>query len=210
MRISVITPTKDRPEAVELCRRWFKEQTYPVHEHLVIEGGGHLDNIRAGLTQVSGDVILLADDDDYYAPGWTQWLADVYANPDVHAAGHPTKAMYHPRTERRLECNIGPLAGSLSFRTEDSELVAQCIEFDKRPKRILRNVHSVIAQETFCYRIMGLYHGGRPGRGLSRKHNPELFNISDPGLTELRALIGDPVVDAYLKAIEHIDARLAA
>ena len=37
MKISVITPTKDRPEIVELCQRWFREQTYPVHEHIIAD-----------------------------------------------------------------------------------------------------------------------------------------------------------------------------
>ena len=83
------------------------------------------------------------------------------------------------------------------------------MDADKRPKRILGVVESAVSTDLFCHRIMGMYPGDRPGRGLSRRHNPIRFPIEDPGHKYLRATIGSAVVDAYLEAVERIDKRLA-
>lgn len=211
MRISVVTPTKDRPEAVELCQRWFSEQRYPVYEHIVVDGGGMLDNLREGIRKAKGDIVLLADDDDYYDPGWTKWVAGTYRDPESQAAGQTVQTFYHIRGARRWDGEKqGPLAGTISFRIGQSDNVIQWMDEDGRPKRILRDVKHTVVHEQFCCRIMGLYLGDGPGRGLSRKHSPDSFPIPDPGLRSLRERIGDSAVDAYLDAVKRIDERLKA
>ena len=208
IEISVVTPTKDRPEAIKLCSRWFKEQTYPVHEHIIACGGNVIENLIAGINKATGDVILLADDDDYYAPGWTQWLARLYKRKRMEAAGHKTRAMYHLRSEMRLECNKPPPPGSVSFRIDQRPAVKRWMAKANKPQMILKEVCYKVPRINYVYRIMGLYPGDRPGRGLSRKHNPNRFSIADPDLHVLRSRIGDDVVDLYLDAIERIDQRL--
>ncbi len=206
MKISVVTPTKDRPEAVELCRRWIREQAYPVHEHIVVDGGLNRDNLREGILQATGDVVLLADDDDYYTPSWTDWIADAYADPKIRATGQREHGMHHIRAASRQVGVRSPRAGTLSFRIEEREAVLRLIP---RPKLILRMVAHRVFDRPFCQRIMGLYPSPGPGRGQSRKHNPDRFPIPDPGLRVLRERIGDVAVQAYLEAIKRIDARLA-
>jgi len=210
VKISVITPTKDRPEAVDLCRRWFREQTYPVHEHLIVEtGGGQLENFSEGMKQATGDVILFADDDDYYGPRWVQRVAAAYRNPKVQAAGQVIMGLYHIRAAKRWEGKRGPLPGTISFRRENIDAMESRMAYDKRPKRIVQDVHSEIIREQHCIRIMGLYpHIEGQGRGMSRRHNPAKFPIQDPGRDYLTRQIGPEAVAAYLDACQKIDDRL--
>ena len=91
MKLSVITPTADRPEAFALCERWIARQTRPPDEWVVIDDGatpiaptlgqvhvrrdpgapGHESfarNLQAGVDLVTGDVVAIIEDDDYYQP----------------------------------------------------------------------------------------------------------------------------------------------
>lgn len=88
MRISVITPTADRPRGIELCERYMARQTVQPHEWIVADGGQtpapltlgqvHLHqpsppgaanlagNILRALDAVTGDVVIVVEDDDWY------------------------------------------------------------------------------------------------------------------------------------------------
>lgn len=90
MRISIITPTADRPRGIELCERYMARQTVKPHEWIVADGGQvpakltmgqvHLHqpsppgaanlagNILRALDAVTGDVVVIVEDDDYYRP----------------------------------------------------------------------------------------------------------------------------------------------
>src|SRR5690606_9818079 len=88
MRVSVITPTCDRPRGIELCERWMARQTMRPDEWIVADSGQiaasltmgqiHLrqpmppgaqnlaSNILRALDAATGDVVIFAEDDDYY------------------------------------------------------------------------------------------------------------------------------------------------
>lgn len=90
MRISVITPTADRPRGIELCERYMARQTVQPDEWIVADGGQipakltmgqvHLHkpsppgaanlagNILRALDAVTGDIVVIVEDDDHYAP----------------------------------------------------------------------------------------------------------------------------------------------
>jgi len=90
MRISVITPTADRPRGIELCERYMARQTVQPDEWIVADGGHipakltmgqvHLHkpsppgaanlagNILRALDAVTGDIVVIVEDDDHYAP----------------------------------------------------------------------------------------------------------------------------------------------
>ena len=121
LRISVVTPTKDRPEAVELCQRWFRQQSHRAHEHLIIEGGTHVENLLEGIQRAEGDAIVLADDDDYYGPGWLAWIASTLRVWSL--VGQVVTASFHIRARSRRECRVGPLPGTMAFRRCESRSV---------------------------------------------------------------------------------------
>ena len=90
MKVSVITPTADRPRGIELCERYMARQTVQPDEWIVADGGQtpapltmgqvHLHepspagaanlagNILRALDAVTGDVVVIVEDDDYYRP----------------------------------------------------------------------------------------------------------------------------------------------
>jgi glycosyltransferase involved in cell wall biosynthesis len=91
MRISVITPTADQPLGMALAEQYMARQTVQPHEWIVADDGTqharltmrqtHLrlprrydggrslaSNILEALPEVTGDVILIWEHDDWYAP----------------------------------------------------------------------------------------------------------------------------------------------
>lgn len=98
-RITAITPTGDRPLPVRLCAEWMAHQTRRVDEWIVVDDGREpmkpipgtkhirreprkddpkftLDmNIEAALPHITGDKILIIEDDEYYAPGYVDAMS---------------------------------------------------------------------------------------------------------------------------------------
>lgn len=92
--ITAITPTGDRPLAFSLCRRWIENQTIRPDQWIVVDDGkepiketGGFDYIRRepkgekntlalnlmkATPHVKGDVILIIEDDEYYAPRYIE------------------------------------------------------------------------------------------------------------------------------------------
>src|SRR5690554_6746949 len=90
MRISVITPTANRPAGISLCEKYIARQTRQPDEWIVADGGTdkaaltmgqvHLwqpmdpgaanlaSNIIRALDAATGDIIVIVEDDDHYAP----------------------------------------------------------------------------------------------------------------------------------------------
>lgn len=97
--ITLITPTADRPEGIKRCERWMAAQSVKFDQWIVAddgnapatltmgqehvtrprtaEGGASLvGNILAALPRVSGDVVVIIEDDDYYRPNHLEVCVD--------------------------------------------------------------------------------------------------------------------------------------
>lgn len=96
--ITIITPTCDRPEAFALCQFWMSRQTYSGElQWIVVDDGtkpacttmgqeyirrepgkiGHhslKENLLEALPHVRGDIVLIIEDDDYYAPNYIETM----------------------------------------------------------------------------------------------------------------------------------------
>ena len=125
MKVSVITPTCDRPVGFALAERWMARQTRQPDEWIIADGGqtpavcqqgqvhlwltfplqGHgpappgpqnlADNLLVGLDAATGDVIVFWEDDDWYAPTHLEQLVAQLEQPDVWAAGDDTQRYYN-------------------------------------------------------------------------------------------------------------------
>jgi hypothetical protein len=97
-RITVITPTGDRPLAFALCQKWMAAQTRQPDQWIVIDDGKvpavptmpmqyirrepkKSDpkftlgvNLKKALPLVTGDRIMIFEDDDYYAPQYIETM----------------------------------------------------------------------------------------------------------------------------------------
>ncbi len=112
MRVSIITPTHNRPDSLRGCLAALQRQTYPDFESIVVDDGGS-EATRAmvaaefphvhyhaqakqgpaaarnlGLQAATGDIIAFTDDDCEAPPDWLARLVDGYArHPEVVGVG---------------------------------------------------------------------------------------------------------------------------
>lgn len=126
MKLSVITPTGDRPEAFRLCELWMSRQTRKPDEWIVIDDGWapieaefsiatqvirprelwskentQAKNLLIGLAAATGDVIAFIEDDDFYHPDYLLHLSHVIeVGADI--VGETRSLYYHLPTRQYL------------------------------------------------------------------------------------------------------------
>jgi glycosyltransferase involved in cell wall biosynthesis len=91
-RISVVVPTRDRPELLERCLAALEMQTVPV-EIVVVEdneGRGPAWARNEGVRRGGGEVICFTDDDCAPFPGWAEALAAPILSGQAEASAGPT------------------------------------------------------------------------------------------------------------------------
>lgn len=117
-KITVITPTGDRPLAFALCQKWMAAQTRQPDQWLIIDdgktmtsvdiqGGWHYVrrepkkndpkftlalNLKKALPLVTGDKIIIFEDDDYYAPTYIETMARML---ETHVVAGIINAKYY-------------------------------------------------------------------------------------------------------------------
>jgi glycosyltransferase involved in cell wall biosynthesis len=91
-RISVVVPTRDRPELLQRCLEALDKQTVPV-EIVVVEdseGRGPAWARNEGVRRARGEVICFTDDDCAPFPGWAEALAKPIQSGKAQATAGPT------------------------------------------------------------------------------------------------------------------------
>ena len=119
-KVTVITPTGDRPEALALLRRWMATQTRQPDQWLIIDDGKKRvkkeefpgatvirrrprtddppctlgENLKAAVPLVAHDKVLVMEDDDWYGPAYIETMAVLL---DAHeVVGISGTNYYHP------------------------------------------------------------------------------------------------------------------
>lgn len=129
-RLTVITCTGDRPEAFGLIRKWISHQTVQPDQWLVISDGRNkmkdippdchyirreprpddpqhtmILNLQEAVKHVTGDFIIIMEDDEYYAPGYIQTMVSKMEKHEVVGIGR--SIYYHlPSGKYLKDCNI--------------------------------------------------------------------------------------------------------
>lgn len=205
LRVSVVTPTRDRPESLALCRRWFREQTVPVDEHLCIDGGTMNENLIEGMKRATGDIIITADDDDYIAPTWV--AACVEGLRRHEAFGQKLTRLYH--LGARAYCNlnppVGPLAGSMAIRESLRSVAIRIMEDGGAYKHVLRKKSLCTITDQHVTELRGVYPFGLSKR---QRYSPGKYPLRDETLATLTGWIGEGAVRAYQEALDQIRGRL--
>jgi GT2 family glycosyltransferase len=90
--ISVVVPTRDRPELLQRCLTALEKQTVPVEVVVVedSEGRGPAWARNQGVRQAQGQVICFTDDDCAPFPGWAEALAKPILSGEARATAGPT------------------------------------------------------------------------------------------------------------------------
>lgn len=90
-QVSVVVPTRNRPELLQRCLVALEQQTVPV-EVVVVEdreGRGPAWARNEGVRRAGGEVICLTDDDCAPAPGWAEALVAPILAGEVEATSGP-------------------------------------------------------------------------------------------------------------------------
>lgn len=90
--ISVVVPTRDRPELLQRCMAALEKQTVPV-EIVVVEdseGRGPAWARNQGVRQARGQIVCFTDDDCAPFPGWAEALAAPILAGEAKATAGPT------------------------------------------------------------------------------------------------------------------------
>lgn len=91
-QISVVVPTRDRPELLKRCLAALEKQTVPV-EIVVVEdkeGRGPAWARNEGVRRAKGEIICFTDDDCAPFPGWAEVLAAPILAGEAKATAGPT------------------------------------------------------------------------------------------------------------------------
>lgn len=129
MKVSVVTPTADRPVAFALAERWMARQTFQPDEWIVADGGqravdltmgqhrywaprcagaeNFAHNLLNGLRLATGDVVVFVEDDDWYSPTHIETLVNAFGQ-ETLCAGDNVQQYYNVqhRLFRRFD-NVG-------------------------------------------------------------------------------------------------------
>ena len=119
--VTIITPTRDRPEVFVLCERWMKAQDYVGAVQWIVVDDGERQaratmgqeyvrrassadkytlgaNLLAALERVRGRKILIMEDDDYYPPPYVRVMAEKLGKASIVGE---VNARYYNFVERR-------------------------------------------------------------------------------------------------------------
>jgi predicted SAM-dependent methyltransferase len=158
LSVTVITLTGDRPDAFALCRRWMENQTVPPDQWIVIDDGKDplsvipaqagiqnvdyirrvplptdpkhtmIINMKEAVKHVTGDVILIMEDDEYYAPKYIETMLSKLEKFGVVGIGR-SKYYHLPSGKYLKDCNmdnasLAQVGFRKSFLPEFTELLA--------------------------------------------------------------------------------------
>ena len=205
--ITVITPTGDRPLAFALCKQWMANQTLQPRQWIVVDDGEvpltpssrmtyirrepqssdppHtlIQNLMAALPEITGDKILIMEDDEYYAPRYIEEVASRLDGAEV--AGICRSKYYHLPTGRYkvigngTHASLAQTAFSASFLPQIEAILGDSEDpyVDMRIwEEAGRRSKLFVDNETSLY--LGVK--GMSGRkGIGTGHNPMTYRTKD-------------------------------
>lgn len=218
--ISVITPTCDRTDGLDLLIGYMQRQTLKPQEWIVCNGGKKLNkkafkeihdpkpagclnlanNILNGIEEAKGEIIIVMEDDDWYAPNHIETCVKYLLN---HEATGDNNLNYHNvkyRCYRKMK-NAGSALCQTSFRRSAIPKMKAAAEKAIKNKNYsvdgyfwaqYNNKDSMTHQERTVVGIKGL-----DDKGLGLGHRINAKWKPDPDLKQLTKWIGD---DAFVYA----------
>jgi glycosyltransferase involved in cell wall biosynthesis len=220
MRVSLITPTCGRPRGVELCERYIARQTVKHDEWIVADSGAekatltmgqiHLHrpapagarnlarNVMDALDRVTGDVVIVVEDDDWYSAGHIERCLEGLQH--RLAYGCPTLNYFNVAHRCWISMkNRGAALCQTVFRREllpEMRAAAQTAHAANDfsiDARFWAPRQSMATGPQTVIGIKGL--PGQPGLGIG--HRPKSSGarrwVNDPTFAQLRRWIGDDV-----------------
>ena len=208
MKITALTCTFNRPEAMSLCTKYLDRQTRKPDQWLVLDGPEPMPlKVLAAIEggKIEGDVVAFIEDDDHYKADWIEWLEGAF-NRGYEVVGEGNAVYYNPTNRWWSEChNVRHAALCQTAVCSDMlENVANVIRSFESPYFDTRiwpmDSNKFLALPPLgSNRVLGI-KGIYPGNGYSDEHRAVLPRgaKADPSMLQLWKLIGNDAA-AYLK-----------
>lgn len=221
MKISVITPTCDRPFGIKLCEKYMARQSVQPDEWIVGDGGQtpapltmgqtHIHqpkppgaanltgNLQAALEAVTGDVLLIMEDDDWYRADHIEKAMQGLVEAPVYGCNW---LHYYHVGERRWSKfrNRGSALCQTAMRGDMIGRFRAAVAYARQhgsygvDGRFWSGLESHATAEQTVVGIKGL--PGTRGLGVGHRSHPRVRWQHDPDLSELRRWIGEDA-EAY-------------
>lgn len=219
MKVTCITPTGGRPAAFRLCEKWMSRQTRLPDQWIVVDDvhpatecrmgqeayypeprwqpgqqSTQARNLLAGLAAVRGDVVLIIEDDDWYAPNYIEAMAQHLETHEL--VGERFGRYYNVATRRGRR--MGNLRHACLCATGFQSSLIPRVQLVCRGARQfidiglwgLDGMRSLLI-DTEDHRPLTVGIKGLPGRpGIGVGHRDD-FGEPDPTGTLLRSWIGE-------------------
>lgn len=111
-RVSIVVPTRERPELLRRCLAALEDQTVPVEVVVVedVEGRGPAWARNEGVRRATGEVICFTDDDCTPVPAWAEVLTEpIFAGEVQATAGRTLMGEEATTADRAWEAIVGYL-----------------------------------------------------------------------------------------------------
>lgn len=209
MKIDVITPSGERPEALALCREYVARQTYQDINHIVVETSGTIAaNLVLLLDQVTGDAVVVFEDDDWYHPKWVEYCVERLQKFPMVGELH-TRYYHLPlRKHRDMETARRASLCNTAFRPEmiphlRGACAAGHLGVDARfwANALLDGNPSHLNRGPLFY-VVGMK--GLPGRpGMGAGHNANFYMTPrDDNYAVLRSWVGEDDAAHYIELMK--------
>lgn len=208
MKITAITCTFNRPEAMALCTKYVERQTRKPDQWLILDGPEPmpqkiLSAIEGG--RIEGDVIAFMEDDDFFRADWLEWVTGgIERGYEIIGEGHAV--YYQVRHRWWSECrNVRHAAlVQTAIHRDLLEETANVIRsykspfFDTRLWQLDANKFLALPETNKDRRVVGI-KGMYGAAGYSGEHAAVLPEGThpDPSMIQLWRWIG-PDANAYL------------
>lgn len=221
MKISALTPTAERPVAFALCESMMRRQTRQPDEWIVADGGrtpavctlgqrhvhdarppgaaNFINNLLNGMAIATGDVLVIFEDDDWYAKTHIQAIESLArARPAALLLGAAATQPYYNVADRmwRMSKPVGASLCQTAIPRASFPLLTRMLRAALGKQSFSVDVSLWLETPRARWALAGsmtvIGIKGLPGAaGLGIGHRPGNGWTADPRLVKLREWIGD-------------------
>lgn len=171
MNVVAVTPTRNRPQQLELCRRYVARQTFPVLEHVVAQGDTELGgNLYSALADVppEADIVVIFEDDDWYSPHYVQRVVEQFErHPRLNMLGWGSLGYYRwPDRTYNIHRTRGCALCATSFRVEKIRRVQDWCFWEPAhlDTRLWNDINGMWPAERFGFDMRAVQEAKRLGK----------------------------------------------
>jgi hypothetical protein len=229
--ITLITPTGDRPEVFELCRKWIRFQTKQPDQWIVVddgytpmpeelrtgveyvrrepkEGEGHTLtlNLKMAVPLIKGDKILIIEDDDWYGPNYIETMDRFLSKSAL--VGECFARYYHVPTmrHRRIGNNKHASLCQTGFTKALLPYFVKCLEgdpyVDARFWAMCGNQGHVFSDTEDKLHLQCSMKGLKGRKGIGTGHDESArYYLPDNHIANLIAWVGEENAKIYMKHV---------